>query len=145
MAYLTNIFSPETYAGFVQTDRTVTGFRVRQRNVAAVSKGDKLLCYVTRMSVWVGLLEVRDGPFQSDLPIFVQSADPFVIRFRVAPIVCLPLERGIRIDEPEMWNRLSFTQNRHPSSTSWTGKIRGSLVRLSDDDGNHIESALRTR
>jgi hypothetical protein len=34
MAYFLDLFSPETYEAFSRSDRSVSGFRVRQRNLA---------------------------------------------------------------------------------------------------------------
>lgn len=49
MAYYLDLFSPETHERFSASDRSVSGFRVRQRNAAAkLRPGDKLVCYLTR-------------------------------------------------------------------------------------------------
>ena len=59
MAYYIDIFSPETYKKFSQSDKKVTGVVERQKNKAEkIKAGDKLICYVTRLSRWVGVLEV---------------------------------------------------------------------------------------
>lgn len=63
MAYFTDLFSPETFEAFAKSDRTISGFRERQRTSAErLHAGDQLLCYVTRVSRWAGILEVIDGP-----------------------------------------------------------------------------------
>src|SRR3990172_2404843 len=98
MAYFLDLFSPETYEAFGRSDGTISGFRLRQRNAAArVKPGDRLLCYMTRLSRWTGLLEVLDGPFIDDKPIFYAEDDPFVVRFRVDPLVWLPVEKSVPI------------------------------------------------
>ena len=90
MAYFLDLFSPETYEAFVRSDRSISGFRMRQRNVARrVKPGDRLVCYMTRLSRWIGLLEVLDGPSVDETPIFYPENDPFVVRFRVRPLVWL--------------------------------------------------------
>jgi len=146
MAYYLDLFSPETYEAFSQSDRSVSGFRVRQRNVAQrISAGDKLVCYMTKLSRWVGLLEVLDGPFVDDSPIFYPASDPFVVRFRVRADVWLPVEKSIPIHEEAVWNRLSFTAGQQRNSSTWTGKLRGSLVRIDDQDGAFLERSLRSQ
>lgn len=143
MAYYLDLFSPETYEAFTASDRSVSGFRVRQANVAKrVQPGDKLVCYLTRLSRWVGILKVLDGPFNDGSPIFFPENDPFVIRFHVAPVAWLPVEQAVPIHEDEIWNSLSFTKDHQKASTTWTGKLRGSLVGISDADGRLIESAI---
>jgi hypothetical protein len=85
---------------FGRSDRSVSGFRPRHKNAAErVRIGDKLLCYMTRVSRWFGVLEVLEGPFRDNTPIFVQEADPFVVRFRVRPIVWLAVEKAVPIYE----------------------------------------------
>jgi len=143
MAYFLDLFSPETYEAFGRSDRTVSGFRHRQRNIAErVKRGDKLVCYMTRVSRWFGLLEVLDGPFRDSTPIFHVSDDPFTVRFHVTPIVWLPVEKAIPIRDDRMWERLSFTRDHNKATSTWTGKLRSSLVQLSDADGAYIESLL---
>src|SRR5690349_10046463 len=100
MSYFLDLFSPETFEAFTKSDQTISGFRPRQRNAAGkIRVGDKLLCYMTRVSRWVGMLEVIDGPFTDDTPIFYSEADPFTLRFRVRPLVILPIEKAIPIHD----------------------------------------------
>jgi len=146
MAYYLDLFSPETYEAFGRSDRTVSGFRIRQRNVAQrVESGDKFVCYMTRLSRWIGLLGVLEGPFINDTPIFYREADPFVVRFRVRELVWLPVEKAVPIHEDHVWNTLSFTRGQSKSSSAWTGRLRGSLVQLNDADGAFLETLLRSQ
>jgi hypothetical protein len=143
MSYFTNIFSPETHAAFDRSDQTVSGFRVRQRSAAnRVNKGDRLVCYLTKVSRWVGLFEVVGGPFESDEPIFAEKDDPFTVRLRVKPLVWLPPDKGIPIRHESIWNELSFTKDLEPGSSQWTGQVRGSLNRMKEEDGRLLEQAL---
>jgi hypothetical protein len=88
------------------------------------------------------VLEVIDGPFIDNKPVFVIENDPFVVRFRVRPKVWLSAEMGIPIHDDEIWTGLSFTRELHKGSLNWTGKVRGSLVRLEDDDGAFLTGKL---
>ena len=50
MRYYLDLFSPETYEAFSQSDRTVSGFRLRQRRQAdRIRPGDRFLCYMTKL------------------------------------------------------------------------------------------------
>jgi hypothetical protein len=145
MAYFIDLFSPETYANFAASSREVSGFRARHRGMAErVKAGDVFVCYLTRLSRWFGLLDVIDGPYTDNKPIFVPPAelDPFVVRFHVRPRVWLEIEQGIPIHEDFIWRHLSFTRGLDKNSTLWTGKVRGSLVRLDDADGQLIADAI---
>ncbi len=143
MAYYIDLFSPDTYEAFKNSDRTVSGFRERQRGVASdIKPGDKLICYITKLSRWAGVLEVKSNYFEDNKPIFYPVNDPFIIRFTVEDKVWLPLEHSVPIYEDIVWSNLSFTQHLSKNSYGWTGMIRGSLRRLEDSDGRYLEQLL---
>lgn len=143
MAYYINLFSPETYDAFARSARDISGFSRQQKGLAdRVSPGDFLVCYLTRLSRWFGLLEVIEGPFLDDKPIFVPERDPFVVRFRVRPLVWLDMDKAIPIHEEAIWAGLSFTRTLEKGSIAWTGRVRGSLGRLDDGDGKLLAQKL---
>jgi hypothetical protein len=107
-----------------------------------VKPGDLFVCYVTKVSRWCGLLEVVEGPFIDNSPFFFSDNDPFVLRFKVRPIVWLPLDQSPPIHETSVWNGLSFTRTLETGSIAWTGKVRGSLAKLDDKDGKFLAEAL---
>ena len=143
MAYFLDLFSPETYESFTHSDQSVSGFRRRHMKAAQrVSPGDKLVCYMTKLSRWCGLLEVIDGPFQDEKPIFYPDGDPFVIRFHVRPSVWLPVDKAVPIYDTVLWDHLTFTQGQTRGTPTWTGSVRTSLVQMNQDDGQLIERLL---
>ena len=143
MAYFIDLFSPETYEAFKRSPQNVSGFRLRHKNLAQrINAGDKFVCYMTKLSRWVGVLEILSESYIDDSPIFYPKNDPFVVRFRVKPIVLLDVEKGIPIHEDLIWQSLSFTRDLEKKSIAWTGKVRGSLVQLDDNDGEFLEKTL---
>lgn len=143
MAYYIDLFSPETYLAFSNSNREVSGFREHRRGTAAnIKPGDTFICYMTKLSRWTGVLEVSSGYFIDDHPIFMQSNDPFVVRFRVSPKIWLNPETSIPITSDICWKHLSFTKEFHRGSRSWTGMVRSSLIRLSEEDGRYLEAIL---
>jgi predicted RNA-binding protein len=141
--YWLDLFSPETYEAFGRSDRSVSGFRERHSNAASrVKPGDRLVCYMTKLSRWFGILEVIDGPFRDSKPIFFADSDPFVVRFHVKPRVWLPVDKAIPIFEENVWTRLSFTKDQKRGTSSWTGKLRTSLVALAAEDAEFLETLL---
>jgi hypothetical protein len=146
MAYFIDLFSPETYEAFSRSNRDVSGFRRRHKGIAErVKAGDIFVCYLTRLSRWFGLLEVQDGPFIDHTPIFVAGEDPFVVRFHVRPLVWLDFKMAIPIHDETVWKSLSFTRGLERGSIGWTGKVRGSLVRLDDRDGKFLKDILTSQ
>jgi len=143
MAYYTDLFSPETYEAFSKSDRTISGFRPRQQNLAnRINIGDKFICYMTKLSRWIGLLEVTSKCFTDSTPIFYETDDPFVVRFNVRPIAWLEKEKAIPIHDDSVWNALSFTKNYDKNTSSWTGKLRNSLNVLNERDGKFLENLI---
>ena len=143
MNYYTDLFSPETYTAFSNSDKTISGFRKHQRNTVANLKiGDILLCYITKISRWVGILEVKEELFEDHTPIFVEENDPFVMRIKVEPVIWLPLNKSIPIHEDFIWQNLSFTKSLPKNSTYWTGMVRNSLKKLEDSDGEILYKSL---
>jgi predicted RNA-binding protein len=142
MAYFLDLFSPETYEAFKASSQDISGFRLRQRNAAShIKPGDLLICYVTKLSRWIGILKVSSNYFEDDTPIFYKK-DPFVIRFKVKTIVWLDLEKAPPIHEDFIWKTLSFTKDHDKNSTTWTGIVRVSLRELPKDDGQFLEQIL---
>lgn len=143
MAYYLDLFSPETYEAFTKSSRDVSGFRARQEGMASrIRIGDKLICYMTKLSRWIGVLEVTSDYFKDDTPLFYAANDPFVIRFKVKPLAWLPKEKAIPIRDDRVWNRLSFTRGVEKNASQWTGKIRSSLNTLSHSDGQFLEQLI---
>ena len=147
MAYYLDLFSPETYEAFSRSDRSISGFRTRHQGIASrIQPGDKLICYMTKLSRWIGILEVQSESYKDATPLFYQEDDPFVIRFKVKPLVWLSKENAVPIWEEHVWNKLSFVRiyDRKKSQT-WTGKLRTSLTQLDDTDGAFLEELLRAQ
>ena len=143
MAYYTDLFSPATYEAFTNSSQDISGFRPRQLNAAKqVNPGDKLVCYLTKLSRWIGVLEVLEPCFEDDAPIFYPESDPFVVRFKVKPVIWLPKDRAVPIHESILWDRLSFTKDLDRKSTRWTGIVRKSLNKLTVKDGSLLERVL---
>src|SRR3954466_10323916 len=96
MTYYLDLFSPETYEAFSRSDHSVSGFRLRQQKTAnRIKVGDKLICYMTKLSRWIGVLEVASPSYEDSTPIFLLDNDPFVVRFTVNPLVWLEKEQAV--------------------------------------------------
>lgn len=143
MAYYINLFSPDTHKKFTNSDKSISGFRERQKNIAAnIKVGDKLICYVTKLSRWIGVFEVTSDYFIDDKPIFIENNDPFIVRHKVKSLVWLDLVQGIPVNDKISWNFLSFTKDLSKKSMAWTSMVRGSLRKLKDEDGEYLEKIL---
>lgn len=111
MAYYLDIFSPATYEAFSKSHKDVAGVRKSHASYAdKLRPGDKLICYLTKLSRWIGVLEVQSSVFHDDTPRFQDVEDPFVVRVKVKPIAWLDKEKAIPIREDIVWNNLSLTR-----------------------------------
>lgn len=143
MTYYLDLFSPETYEAFSRSSQDVSGFRLRQELIAGrIQVGDRFICYMTKLSRWIGILEVISPYYKDDAPIFYADNDPFVVRFKVKPIVWLDKERAIPIRADDVWNTLSFTKGQEKTSAAWTGRVRSSLNQLQPHDGQFLEKLI---
>jgi hypothetical protein len=144
--YWLDLFTPFTWTRFYEHGATISGFRPRQRKTAfeRVEKGDLFLCYLVKLSRWCGILEVASDAFEGTEPIFADSNDPYVIRFRVTPKVMLEFEHAIPVEQPELWNHLSFTRDLTAGSWGWAqaARLRQSLIEIPSDDGALISKAI---
>ncbi len=143
VSHYLNLFSPATYEAFSRSDRTVSGFQEKHQAAARrVRAGDTLLCYVTKLSRWIGALTVVEGPFVDKTPIYGPD-DPFIVRFRVTPDIWLPIDKAVPIKETALWSRLSFTKDYDPNESRWAQNVKGSLRHISDQDAEVIMEMLR--
>lgn len=143
MTFYTNLFSPDTFETFSRSGRDVSGFSKHQLAWARrIQPGDRFVCYMTKLSRWIGVLEILGDCFIDETPLFYPNDDPYVVRFKVRPLVWLPKEKAVPIHEKQVWDTLSFTRGCDPTSSVWTGKVRISLNKLAPDDGQFLENLL---
>lgn len=136
--YWLDLFTAETWREFLEAGAQVSGFRQsRWKTVLKMRPGDYLLCYLTGVSRWIGLLEVTSQPFHDATPIW--KSNEFPSRLKVKPIVTLKPETGVPV--LDMKDRLSVFRNlKNPRL--WSGAFRGSPVKWSVADGQAVTDAL---
>jgi hypothetical protein len=90
MTFYTNLFSPDTFETFSRSARDVSGFSRNQLPWARrIHTGDRFVCYMTKLSRWIGVLEILSECYLDEGPLFYPENDPYVIRFKVRPVVWL--------------------------------------------------------
>lgn len=136
--YWLDLFTGTTWQEFVDAGANVSGFRDRRwRTVQAIKQGDILLCYLTGVSRFIGLLEVLSEPFRDDTKIWKDESFP--CRVRVKPTIALTPETAVPVHA--LRDELSiFADLKSPNA--WTGHFRGSPVRWKTSDALAIIKAL---
>jgi len=150
MNYWLDLFTGTTWKEFRDAGARVSGFSAKRRSVAQrVEKGDLLLCYLTGVMRWVGVLEV--GEVSTDTTRIWKDQE-FPIRFNVKPLMLLEPEHGVPMEHLE--GRVSFFANSRDKG-KFRGFVRGSpnlfknpkdaeliLSLLRDAEGNPISRAV---
>jgi hypothetical protein len=137
--YWLDLFTFETWKEFQDHGGDVSGFREgRWTTVQKMKPGDYLLCYVTRVSRWVGVLEVVGKPFIGREPIW--SSQVYPSRVPVRAVLALTPEQGVPV--LGMREELTLFQGLD-NPNRWSGPFRQSPGKLSASDGETIVRALQ--
>jgi len=136
--YWLDLFSPQTWEEFLATDQSVSGFRESKwKTVQRIQPGDYLICYLTGVSRFVGMLEVTSEAFVDSTRIW--KNETFPARVKVKPVVILSLETAVPIRQ--LQDRISIFGSE-PTSNSWSGHVRGSPTLWKVSDGEAVFEAL---
>jgi hypothetical protein len=137
--YWIDLFTVETWREFLAHGADVSGFSEKKRaTVQRIKPDDYLLCYLTRLSRWVGLLEVVSEPFFDEEPIWSAQAYPW--RVKVRPVLTLEPKYGV----PVLDMRGELTAFRNLSNPNqWQGPFRASPTRWRVPDGEAVVRALQ--
>ncbi len=139
--YWLDLFTPQTWDEFQKAGASVSGFREsRWSFVQKIEKGDYLLCYLTGVSRWVGLLEITSKAFKEEKRIWKDEVFP--CRLKVKSVVMLAPEVGVPVKD--MRDQLSAFKSTkdNPYSLAWTGKFRGSPAKWNLADGEAVVAAV---
>jgi len=139
VSYWLDLFTYQTWTEFLESGGKVSGFRQRRWNtVKKMKPGDILLCYLTGVGRWIGLLEVTGTPFQDTSPIWKQDVFPA----RVPVKVVAKLEPATAFPVLEMRGMLSIFRDLK-SPHAWTGHFRGSPTRWTTHDGEEVVRVVK--
>jgi len=139
MTYWLDLFTGQTWQEFRDYGASVSGFRKRMHNaVERIKPGDILLCYLTGVMRWVGALEVQGRSRNKET---IWQFEEFPERLSVKPLVLLPPEHGVPMEELEA--KVDFY--RSPADRpGFKGFLRMSPNRFKrSSDGELILSLLR--
>src|SRR4030043_405389 len=136
--YWLDLFTHVTWNEFKEAGAKVSGFRESRWNtVQKIKSGDYLLCYLTGISRFIGILEVTNKPYKDKTPIW--KDEDFPCRFKVKLVSELTPETAIPVID--LREKLSFFQNL-TNPRAWTGHFRASPVKWSINDGKEVVNAI---
>lgn len=136
--YWLDLFSVETWEEFRINGSSISGFSESSlKMVQQMKQGDYLLCYLTRASRWVGVLEVIGDSFVDNSVIWKSQAFP--ARVPVRPVIELEPEFGVPV--LDMRDELSVFQGLG-NPNLWSGPFRRSAKQWKAADGEVVLRAL---
>ncbi len=136
--YWLNLFTGSTWREFLDAGGDTSGFREKRwRMVQQIKVGDYLLCYLTGISRFVGILEVIKPAFKDSSPIW--EGEDFPSRLGVKIHTALTPETAVPVRE--LSDKISFL-NEMDTSRAWTGRFRGSPGRWKVPDGEAVLAAV---
>ena len=96
-----------------------------------------LLCYLTGVSRFIGVLEVTGQPFQSEAPIWSDATFPSRAPVRVLH----QLDAETAVPVLDLRNDLSVFQGLN-NPNYWSGAFRGSPAKWKPEDGRIVADAV---
>jgi hypothetical protein len=137
--YWLDLFTGKTWEEYKKHGAKVSGFRrTRLRRAKDIRPGDYLICYLTGISRFIGVLEVKSECYEDDTPMWEDAVFP--IRFKVE--LLYELTPGTAIPVHSLKDKLSIFQNLS-SPNAWTGFFRGSPAKFKPADGEAIVEAIK--
>lgn len=137
--YWVDLFSGSTWQEFLDAGAHISGFRENRWSIVQqIKSGDYLICYLTGISRWIGVLEVISEPFKDNTPIW--KDDIYPSRVQVKPLICLTPETAVPIDE--LRSELSIFENLS-SPNAWTGHVRSTPSKWKAPDGEAVVRAIQ--
>lgn len=120
--YWLDLFTGKTWEEFLKNGANVSGFREGRKKVAEkINVGDYLICYLTGISRFIGVLEVESKCYLDD-KTRIWEDESFPVRFKVKLIYGLNAKTAVPIDS--LRDKLSlFKDLRSPKA--WSGFFRG--------------------
>lgn len=137
--YWVDVFTGTTWQEFLNAGANVSGFSERRwATIQGMEKGDYLLCYVSGIMRWIGVLEVTGKAKRDSSKIWEDSVYP--ARIPVCPVFTLSPETGVPMMDLLTKEQL-FNYAKKPNT--WKAFVRSSPTRITNQkDGEAILKAI---
>ena len=140
-SYFLGLFTVESWREFKRHGGQVMGFNEKKsKTVARLQPGDRILCYLSKVSVFVGVMEVTGSAYLDSTPIW--SDGVFPVRLPVRIVTELPLVLAVPIHS--LKGQLSFLPLTM-TTAGWTIYVRSSPRPWTTLDGEAVAKALAAR
>jgi len=137
-SYWLDLFTGATWSEFKSAGGRVTGFREsRWKTAQKIKIGDYMLCYLTGISRFIGILEVSGAAYKDRSAIW--KDEEFPCRLKVKIIA--DLEPDVAVPVFQLREQLSFFHNMS-NPHAWTGRFRSSPAKWATADGESVIQAV---
>lgn len=137
--YWLDLFTGKTWEEFLRNGANVSGFRASRRKLAKkIRPGDYFMCYLTGISRFIGILEVKSESYFDHTTIW--EDDDFPVRFKVELVYRLNPETAVPV--LSLKDKLSIFHGLR-SPNAWSGFFRGSPAKFDLHDGEIITEAIK--
>jgi predicted RNA-binding protein len=132
--YYLALFNIKTWEEYLSQEKKVYGTKKSKlKRANNIKKGDILICYVTRLYRFVGVLEVTSEVYFDKSEIW--SDNIFPVRFNVKNIIVFPIEIGISINH--FRKQLIIFKNLY-NKNRWGGFFNNSFNEFPPKDAKFI-------
>lgn len=139
--YYMIITTEQDYQIDVENNFNVVGFPERNRNsVKKFKKGDKIVFYITKKSVFAAVVEVVGEYFYDRKQLWNDEYDLWPHRINCKPLYIIE-DTNLMIYIKDIWDNLNFIVNKQ----KWGSQVQGSFKRLSEHDYNIIKNEIEMR
>ncbi|MEK9775481.1 MAG: hypothetical protein VW339_04955 [Quisquiliibacterium sp.] len=139
--YFVGVFTVESWREFKRHGARLMGFNEKKASAAArLRPGDRILCYLSKVSAFVGFMEVTGASQYDTTPIWSDGLYPVRLPVQLVAEVALLNAIPIRL----LSERLSFMRGLN-GGAGWTIYVRSSPRSWSVPDGEAVVSELLAR
>lgn len=136
--YWLDLFTGKTWEEFIKSGAKVSGFKeTRKRLVEKIQIGDYLICYITGISRFIGILEVKSKLFYDMSPIWEDDVFPY----RVNVVLIYTLEALTAVPVIELKSKLSILKDLKSTNSCF---FRVSPSKFEENDGIEIVNAIKS-
>jgi hypothetical protein len=134
------LFTVESWREFKTNGGAVMGFTDKKWTTASrLRPGDRILCYLTKVSTFIGVLKVTGPAYRDRTQIWTDGVFP--VRIPVA----IELERPLSDAVPIRSLKQELSIFRGKTATGWTVHVRSSPRLWKESDAAAVVRALRRR
>ena len=137
--YYFAVFNENTWDEFLKNGSSVYGTTLRKKSrMEKINPGDFLICYISKISCFAGLLEITSKAYIDEHPIW--KNDIYPVRVNVYPVYILEASNGVPFSK--LREELAIYQNlKHKNK--WAMLFYGSLNKIQEKDAKIIIDKLK--